>query len=119
MMSGEDDSEDEKAMEFDTPAAKRTTPSRHSVARRYKEEASDEEEDEEDVLITSARPPARTRDIDSVKPTTNGNGAVRSPGDIDSPRPSIARSKKNPPKLDYFTNNDGSVTEGSDFEPFT
>jgi hypothetical protein len=40
MMSNEDDSEDEKAMDVDSPLPKRTTPSRHNVPRKYKEEVT-------------------------------------------------------------------------------
>lgn len=107
MMSNEDDSEAEKGMDFDTPVPKRTTPSRRRTVTKYKEETDTEEDD----VVVAAK--GKSPDTDK---------ALHTPGDITSPRPSIARSKSNPPKLDYFRESDGPAEEEedvSDFEPFT
>lgn len=105
MMSNKDDSEGEQGMDS-TPARKRITPSRHAVPRRYKEEFS--ESDGEDVIFMS------------VAKAAGANGTVHSPGDagVEGPRPSIARSKSNPPKLSHFRDSDGESEGegGSDFE---
>ncbi|CZT21595.1 uncharacterized protein RCC_07459 [Ramularia collo-cygni] len=108
MMSADDDSEAEKAIDFDTPLPKRTTPSRRSAIKKYTKEVSDSEDDNMVVKAAIASP--------------NTDGPVHTPGNIISPRPSIARSKSNRPNLGYFKESDVDAEDEedlSDFTPFT
>ncbi|KAF7189256.1 hypothetical protein HII31_09409 [Pseudocercospora fuligena] len=120
-MSDEDDSEDEKKLDFSTPASKRESASRRSKANKSYAESDEDEDDGLSVPHASTQPEkhivngkgsatnsssesngARSVAIDSVL-DTNGDLANHGP---------TARSKKSPIKQDYLSMLGGDDSDG-------
>ncbi|EME81739.1 uncharacterized protein MYCFIDRAFT_87100 [Pseudocercospora fijiensis CIRAD86] len=115
-MSDEDDSEDEKKLDFSAPASKRESASRRSKTNKSYAESEEEDDDGLDMPRSATQPKKNTIIGKESARNSPSDSILDTNGDLANHGP-IARSKKSPLKYNHFSKLGEDDSDSEDFKP--